>query len=209
MLFRSGVALKGSSTTIETPRVLIANKELKAGNRVYFSDLELRSQNDLVNMKRKHFITDQELPLIQDKKLLCDVKKNEPLVFGCFSWQSDKKRLIEIPQGKRAVFLPTESLYWVEPGGKVDVVLNSLENIREQPLVIENVLVLSVEADKEPVGVTIAVSPEEIELIQTKLPSSRIALAIRNPKDKKRGGASNKGKHLFPKRVKVEVITEE
>lgn len=189
-------------------RGLIANKKLKAGTQINLSDLEIAPIKK-EESKKRYLLTDQDLAQFFNQLLLVDVEQGSPLYADYFYTGNKTSQSIKIPEGKRGYFLETTSLYWVESGSKVDVVVNPIDEFGGSPFFIENVLVLSVEAERDNPGVTVALSPDEIEILQSKFRTGKIVLAVRNPSDKLRGRASKKAKHLFTKKVKVEVITEE
>jgi Flp pilus assembly protein CpaB len=204
--FRSKI---GITHRIEEPRLLIARRSLKEGEAITSADLDYSANDKGVNKPGERYFTDQDLPLVLGKQILTDIEKGNPIRLESIWVGREPRPPKSIPRGMRAFFIETASFYWAYPGAKVDLVLVPNQETNQTLTLIENVLVLSIETEREAPGVTVALSPAEIEQVNQHLRQGKIALAIRNPADRDRGAASKKGKRQILKRVKVELITEE
>ena len=203
-------SIGSSENGVEKPRVLVAIRDLEVGHPISLRDLSFdipkrveEKQNNLDKV-----ITDQELYLIEGKKVVQHIKKGQLLTQKLLGADSDPESGVPIPKGYRAYFLDMTSHEVAFPKARVDLILKPLSDSRENLILVENVLVLSVASDESNPGVILALKPEEIEWVERNLRFGKIALALRNPGEKVMRGALKKGKRGIKKRVKVEIITE-
>jgi len=199
----------GTGPRIEQPRLLISKRDLKMGETLTFANLDYLSHDKMALTAREKYFTDQDLPLVLGKQLMNDIERGSPIHFESIWRGKEPHPPKSIPRGRRAFFIETASFYWVYPGAKVDLVLVPHQESHEKLTLIENVMVLSIETEREAPGVIVALLPVEIEQVNQHLRQGKISLAIRNPADRDFGTASKKGERQILKRVKVELITEE
>ncbi|GEM_PF-3080323 len=208
--WESRKVIRFSEYSIEHPRILVAARDLEVGHPISLRDLSFEVQNITKEKESssEKIVTDQELYLVESKKVAQYVKKGQPLTLEMLSAHSDLEPEVAIPKGYRAYFLDMASNEVAFPKARVDLILKPLSDSRENLILVENVLVLSVVREELNPGVILALKPEEIEWIERNLRFGKIALALRNPGEKLIRGALKKGKRGIQKRVKVEIITE-
>jgi len=194
--------------SMSEPRVLVANRDLSEDETVSLTDLNIVPNSKLPATPKAKVFSDQELFLLNGKKLKTAVKKGEPITVDLIELGQKQNHLISIPNGRRAYFVETIASAMVSPGVNVDLVLKPFLDNKSSLILVENVLVLSVEKQSEASGVIIALTPDEIEWVERNLRIGRIVLAVRNPNEPTTRRALKKPKQGKQKRVKVEIITE-
>lgn len=197
-----------SPKTISEPRVLVAAHDLEQGDLVTFADLKTKPLGSLSLSSDARFFTDQDLPMVQGKRLLGNVSMGMPLLFNVLYQTENRANTSLIPKGMRAYFIETETLDWVRPGGYVDLILKPIAESKSSLILVESALVLAAGSRNSESGVVVALKPEEIEWIEKNTRFGKIVLAVRNPNESSRYGALKKDKQRSKKRVKVEVISE-
>lgn len=194
--------------SMSEPRVLVASRDLSEDETVSLTDLNIIPHSKLPVIPKSKVFSDQDLFLLNGKKLKTAVKKGEPITIDLIESSQNRKHLISIPNGRRAYFVETTATAMVSPGVYVDLVLKPFLDAKSSLILVENVLVLSVEKQSEASGVIVALTPEEIEWVERNLRMGRIVLAVRNPNEPTTRRALKKPKQGRQKRVKVEIITE-
>ncbi|MFM8314116.1 MAG: hypothetical protein ACKOA8_07500 [Deltaproteobacteria bacterium] len=192
----------------ENKRIIVARRNLLQGDILTLADLDFVFENKTSLRETDIYFDDQDIPALVGRELRENIESRSPILQRSLVFNSDRTKSHSIPKGKRAFFIEASNFHWVQPGSKVDLILKPHLDNKNSLILAENVMVLSVDSENEPFGVTVALTPLEIDWIQRNSKTGPIVLAVRNPKDKGRSTALNKGKHRFPKRVKVEVITE-
>jgi Flp pilus assembly protein CpaB len=197
-----------SPAKIKDPRILVAARDLSEGELLKSTDFQLSSLEDLHLASGEKALSDQEFFMIQGRRLKKSLSRGNPLLFEAV-FKSDADLVYRnIPRGRRAYFVETDHLELVQSGDKVDLVLKTSSSIKNTLILVEDVLILSVDKTSEIPGVILALTPEEIEWVEKNLGSGKVVLAVRNPNEMGGRGALKKGKHQNKKRVKVELITE-
>jgi Flp pilus assembly protein CpaB len=193
---------------IKDPRILVATRDLSEGELLKYTDFKLVPLVDLNLAPGERALTDQELFMVQGRRLKNKINRGKPLLFDAVFKIEEETFFRDIPRGLRAYFIETEHLEFVQSGGKVDLILKSTSSSKDSLILVEDVLILSVDRTSEAPGVVVALTPDEIDWVERNLRVGKIVLAFRNPTEGRGRGALKKGKHPNKKRVKVELITE-
>lgn len=206
-IWENKTAFRGPAN-IKEPRILVATRDLSEGELLKPADFKLLPPADLNLAPGERALSDQELFLVQGRRLKSKVSRGNALLFDSVFKTEEESFFRSIPKGLRAYFIETEHLEFVKSGAKVDLVLKPTSSSKNTLILVDDVLILSVDKTSEAPGVVVALTPDEIDWVERNLRFGRVVLAFRNPNEARGRGALKKGEHPDKKRVKVELITE-
>lgn len=196
---------------IRDPRYLVARRELSAGQAVHFLDFTFSHQQNVA----KGALSDQDLPLLRGATLNRTVKEGEILCIDALQRPFDSTALgASIPRGLRAYPIRPSNSLSVRRGDRVDVLLEP-ESPSEMPFaLLEGPLVLQVDVDADSRGseeVVLALSSDDIQLLEKAHQRGKLTIALRNPSDEAPAAGRQTRHHLWrsaKRRPQIEILSE-
>jgi Flp pilus assembly protein CpaB len=171
-----GVFFK-KTESIQTPRYLMANRDLQTGELILALDFSLISNPSVLPEMP---ITDQQLHFLKNAKLAQGMKANEILSFEKLSLSSDVIGYGKnTPRGYFAYAIIYDNPLVVKMGENVDLYSTKANSAAQ--LVIEKAQVL--ENSKPNNQVVLALNAQSIQIYEQARQGSKITLAIQNPKE--------------------------
>jgi len=196
---------------IRDPRYLVARRELSAGQAVHSLDFTFSPQQNVP----KGALSDQDLPLLRGSTLNRALKEGEILCIDALRLPFDNALLgTSIPRGLRAYPIHPSNSLSVRQGDRVDVQLQP-ESRSEMPFaLLEGPLVLQVDPDADGNGseeVVLALSSDDIQLLEKARQRGKLTIALRNPRDDAPAPGRHTRHHLWHSalpRPQIEILSE-
>lgn len=166
---------------IDEPRYLAYRRSLESGHPLQFTDLKMLPARS-VGAPPRGAITDQDLVALKGAVLTVSVTEDQLVVFSQLELSGEGTRLgKKVPLGTRAFPIRVTENPGLQASDFVDVILTP-ERVGQNPATLaEGVAVLSVQAGVEGTEVLVALTPEELELVEKGLQTGKLKLALRNP----------------------------
>lgn len=174
--------LRSREPAVEDPRYLVAKRELSAGHPISFLDFTIEHREALGEVPEGAY-TDQDWTLLQGQHLRLALSRGDVLQQTSLAAPLAKRLAGQIPRGYRAYSLEVANPMALAPGDYVDI-LFSPQDRRELPItLVEGALVLQAEREKGSEGITVAVAPSQLQLLEKARQSGKLTLALRNPSE--------------------------
>jgi len=178
----------GQGAALSDPRYLVSRRALEMGEAVSFLDFGQVSARDQKSPPPAGALTDQDWDRLKGATLSRGIREGEYLSSVSVRFPvRGGLRSSTIPAGLLAFAIAPSNTLGVRPGDRLDILLNP-ESAHEAPaILIEDTLVLGIEAVTEEQGknaVIIAVSQDEIELLEKAQQKGKLKIALRNPHDR-------------------------
>jgi len=161
-------------------RFLIADREIPKGSELVFQDLSYVSE--IQSVGNQECLTDQQLHLLSGLVSKSEIKRGDRICHDLLEYRSEPiigSLVSKIPPGFRAYSIRPRNSPLLRSGDKVDV-FGSLEGggSRLAPL-LEGVTVLQTRP-----RLTLAISAEDVGMIESAETEGKLTVALRNPLDK-------------------------
>jgi Flp pilus assembly protein CpaB len=176
-------AVVAGSRRLSDPRYLVAARDLALGLPVSLSDLSFRHADS--EPVPKGAITDQELHLLSDSAWARPLGKGDWVTWSVVA-AAHQGVGATVPRGMRAHGLELKTGPQVFPKDRIDVLW--LPSDPRNPaagatLIVENVQVLRVKRDGARQSLVLAVTPDDIPVLEKAAGSGTLSLSVRNPEE--------------------------
>ncbi len=165
-----------------TPPVLVAKYSIRAGQTLSPSHFELIAKDQLPSLPSdKSPLTDQDLGLVNGNRALIDIPQGQWLLKTHLLFQEKGNFALRVPKGYRAYALPFLQSLPVQPGDKVDILGIPKNNTRNPESLLEGILILDILNGTQKRTLTLALSPNQVPIIEAARRSGEIKFLLRNP----------------------------
>jgi Flp pilus assembly protein CpaB len=195
--------LRRKELRLKDPRFLILLHDVPTNRAIDFADLNFVTEDNLHAKPDADSLTDQDLAFLNGVRTRNALARGTVLKRSFFL--SVRGLSPQIPRGKRAYVAHFSDPVFGRPGDRVDVYRTS-EDVSDPPRVlIEDVRLLGADGDEA----VLALSREEIELMEKAHQSSKLTLVLRNPEE-----PAPRGEKLYPfsrtsrKKAHIEIHSE-
>lgn len=207
--FEASSLFSKKKPSINSPRFLVARRDLPSGHPISLVDLALAGERSLKEMPRGA-MTDQDLHLLKGAYLKQAISEGSVVALDALNLSASVTGLgVAVPKGKRACRLRAESGMEVRPGERIDILLVP-KNIHDMPiLLVEGALIIQAgEArGEEPRNLVVAVSRVEVAILEKAEQRGKLKIVLRNPGDRFSAGShSHSLLRVHRGRPKVEII---
>lgn len=168
---------------LEAPHYLVYRRGLGNGHELQFADLKIVPPGSLAQVP-PGAVTDQDLGSLRGSTLIASVEQGAPVTFNQLNLRGDAVRFgRRIPVGLRAYPLPVSDSLRIQASDYVDIVSVPARPGAMPTTLAEGVMVLGVQKNETSSEALVALSPDEVELVEKGLRTGTLKLALRNPTD--------------------------
>lgn len=196
--------------SINSPRFLVARRDLPSGHPVSLVDLALAGELSLKKIPRGA-MTDQDLHLLKGAYLKQAISEGSVVALDGLNLSASVTGLgVAVPKGKRAYRLRAESGMEVRPGERIDILLVPKSTHDMPILLVEGALIIQagqIRGEELECNLVVAVSAMEVAILEKAEQRGKLKIALRNPGDYFSAGShSNSLLRVQRGRPKVEIL---
>jgi hypothetical protein len=165
---------------LEDPRYLVARRALVTGNAVSFLDFGLSPDVGA----DADALTDQDVEILKGAKMASPLAVGEVLTRRHLAIPEGRPRLgARIPKGMRAYVVHPFEPPALRTGDKVDIVLSPGSALDTPLILVEGATILDAGFRGEQFEAVLAVTAEEIQVVEKGKQRGKLKLALRHPDD--------------------------